>query len=68
MTSGRSTPNRRTRIVRAAEALIAHWKSMGGPGGWQHRGHWFPISSEKFAVALINAVRSKEKRRARSPQ
>lgn len=61
MMNATSKATRRASIVLAAEALVAHWKTLGTPGsGWQHRGHWYPIGSERFAKALINAVRRRK--------
>ena len=53
---------RQAKIVRAAEVLVAHWK-QNHDAPWYHRGHWYPMGSERFAKALINAVLTKEKKR-----
>lgn len=51
------------RIVRAAERLVRRWKRKGAPSQeWLHRGHWYPLGSEKQAKALINAVLVASKR------
>ena len=50
------------RIVRAALALVRFWKSQGDDSmEWGHKGHWFPLNSEKQAKALINACIARSK-------
>lgn len=45
------------RVMRAAVALVRHWKKRGDDTfDWGHKAHWYPVGSEKEAKALINAV------------
>ena len=61
-----ASTDRRAKIVQAAEELIGFWRHIGGSGStWMHRGHWYPVGSERLAKKLINAVLTKEKKRGK---